>query len=248
MMVDEQISLGVVVQIAGEILERSRRADDRSKWGLQVMRDGSEQRRAEAIGLLPPLGLVEIVDKVHALDGKRGLVDQRVEQAALVRREQRARLVAVDADNPHDAAAGAHGEKQPLGAWQRVGAASGRAIMVPSPFRRGEISLIENVLGWITCLDGKGAIFRQQQDDADLEHQRRLIGARPKHVVERAGAGQLAAEGYRATRWCAPGPWRLWQACALAPRHWRPRPPRSRKTRPQSRFSDRRWRMCSRAR
>ena len=31
------------------------------------MRYGSEQRRAEAIGLLPPLGLVEIVDKVHAL-------------------------------------------------------------------------------------------------------------------------------------------------------------------------------------
>ena len=186
----DQIGLGVVIEGARQILERACGADDRGKRCLQIMRNGCEQRRAQAIGLDPAFGLVEIVHKMNALDGQRGLVDQRVEQAPLVGREKRTRLVAVDADDAHDAAAGAHGEKQPLGAWQRVGAAPGRAIMVPSPFCRGEIGLIENVLGRIPCLDGKSAVVGQQQDDADLQHQGRLVGARPEHVVERAGAGQ----------------------------------------------------------
>ena len=201
----DQIGLGVVIEGARQILERAGGADDGGKRGLQIVRDGREQRRAQAIGLDPAFGLVEIVHEMNALDGQRRLVDQRVEQAALVGGEKRARLVAVDADDADDAAAGAHGQKQPLGARQRIGAAAGGAIMVPGPFRRGKIGLIENVLGRIPGLDGKGAIVGQQQDDPDFEHQRRLIGARPKHVVERAGAGQLAAEGIERLGGARPG-------------------------------------------
>ena len=139
-----------------------------------------EQRRAQAIGLDPALGLIEIVHEMDALDGQRRLVDQGVKQAPLVGREQRTRLVAVDADDADGAAAGAHGQEQPLGAGQRIGAAPGRAIVLPGPFRRGDIGLIENVLRRIARLDGNGAVLGQQQDDADFQHQGRLVGASPK--------------------------------------------------------------------
>ena len=142
-MVATRSAFGVVIEGAGQILERAGGADDGGERRLQIVRDRGEQRRAQPIGLDPALGLVEIVHEMNALDGKRRLVDQRVEQAALVRGKKRTWLVAVDADDTDGAAAGAHGQKQPLGARQRVGAASGRPVMVPSPFCRGEIGLVE---------------------------------------------------------------------------------------------------------
>ena len=187
-MVATRSALAAVVEGARQILERARGADDGGERRLQIVRDRREQRGAQAIGLDPAFGLIEIVHEMNALDGQRRLVDQRVEQAALVGGKKRTWLVAVDADDADDAAAGAHGQKQPLGARQRIGATSGRPIMVPGPFGGGKIGLIENVLGRISGSYGKGAVFRQQQDDPDFEHECSLVGARPEHVVERAGA------------------------------------------------------------
>ena len=134
------------------------------------------------------------------------LVDQRIEQAALVGRQQRARLVAVDADDADRAAAGAHRQEQPLGAGQRVGAAPRRRVVLPGPFRGGEIGFVEGVLGRIAGLDRDRAVLRQQQHDPHLQHRGDLVGGRPEHVVERADAGELAAEGVERPRWCAPAP------------------------------------------
>ena len=122
------------------------------------------------------------------------LIDQRIEQPALVGREQRAGLVAVDADDADGAAAGAHRQEQALRAGQRVRAAPGGAVVLPGPFRRGEIGLVEHVLRRIAGLDGDRAVLGQQQHDPHLQHQRGLVGRRPEHVVERADAGELAAE------------------------------------------------------
>ena len=94
----------------------------------------------------PRLTRSDVLDEVHALDRERRLVDERVEQPALLGREQRAGLVAVEADDADGAAAGAHRQEQPLGARQRVGAAAGGAIVLPGPFRGGEIGVVERVL------------------------------------------------------------------------------------------------------
>ena len=103
------------------------------------VRSAARRRSASARAL----GLVQIVDEVDALDGKSRLIDEGIEQAALVRGEQRPGLVAVDADDADGATAGAHGQEQPLGSGQRIRAAPRRPIVLPSPFRRGEIGLVE---------------------------------------------------------------------------------------------------------
>ena len=95
---------------------------------------------------------------------------------------------------PTCAAAGPHRQEQALGARQRVGAAPGGAVVLPRPFGRRDVGIADGVLGRIAGLDGDGAVLRQQDDDPHLEHQGDLIGGRPQHVVERADAGELAAE------------------------------------------------------
>ncbi len=156
-----------------------------------------EQRRAQPLGFGGALDAIHILDQAHALDGERALVHQRVEEAPLVGGEQRARLVAVDADDADGAAPGMHRQEQALGAGQRVGAAAGGAVVLPGPFRRGEVGVVERVFRRIARLHRDGAVARQQQHDAHFQHQRGLIGGRPQHVVERAGAGELAAEGVK---------------------------------------------------
>ena len=66
---------------------------------LQIVRDRGQQRRAQPVGLGGALDPVDVLDQLHPLDRERALVDQRIEQAALVRRQQRPGLVAVDADD-----------------------------------------------------------------------------------------------------------------------------------------------------
>ena len=131
---------------------------------------------------------------MHALDRQRRLVDQRVEQAPLVRRQDGAGLVGVDADHADRAASRAHGQEQALGAGQVLRPAAGRAVALPGPFGCRQIGFAQRVLGRIARLDGDRTVLRQQQHDPHLQHQRDLIGRRPQHVVQRADAGQLAAE------------------------------------------------------
>ena len=64
-----------------------------------------------------------------------------------VGRQQRARLVAVEADDADRAAPGAQRQEQPLGARQGVGAAPGRAVVLPGPFGGGEVGVVELVSG-----------------------------------------------------------------------------------------------------
>ena len=206
-MVADQIGLALIVRAAPDkLLERTGGADDGGERRLQIVRDRREQRRTQAIGLDPALCLIEIVHEMDALDRQRCLVDQGIKQAPLVGGEQRTRLVAVDTDDADDAAARAHGEKQPLGARQRIGAAPGRAVMLPGPFGRGNISLVENVLGRISGLDGKASHCRAAEGRrATLSIRGDLVRARPKHVVERADAGKLAAEGVERLGGARPG-------------------------------------------
>ena len=103
---------------------------------LQIVRDRGQQRRAQPVGLGRELGAVDVLDQLDALDRERRLVGQRVEQAALLGRQQRPGPVAVDADHADRAAAGAQRQEQPLGAGQRVGAAAGRRGCAPRPIRR----------------------------------------------------------------------------------------------------------------
>ena len=158
------------------------------------MRDRGQQRRAQPVGLGRELGAVDIGDQLDALDGDRRLVGQRVEQALLLRRQQRPLLVIVEADDADGRAAGPQGQIEPLGAGQRVGAAAGGAVVLPGPAGGGDVGLGQRVVGRIAGLDGDRAVFRQKQHDAQLQHRGDLEGGGPQHVVERAGAGELLGE------------------------------------------------------
>jgi hypothetical protein len=113
------------------------------------MRDRGQQRRAEPVGFGRELGPVDIGDELDALDGNRCLVGQRVEQALLLGRQQRALPVVVEADHADRLAPGPHRQIKPLGAGQRVGAAPGRAVMLPGPARGGDIGIDQRVVGRI---------------------------------------------------------------------------------------------------
>ena len=75
---------------------------------LQVMRDRGEQRGAQSIGFDRALGAIHVLNEANALDGQGALINQRIQQAALVGSEQGSRLVAVYADDADGAAAGSH--------------------------------------------------------------------------------------------------------------------------------------------
>ena len=62
-------------------------------------------------------------------------------------------------------------------------------------FAAATSGVVERILGRVAGLDGDGAVFRQQQHHAHLQHQCRLICRRPQHVIQRADPCQLAAEG-----------------------------------------------------
>ncbi len=132
---------------------------------------------------------------MDALDRERSLVDQRIEQAALIGGQKRARLVAVDADHADRAAPGAHGQEQALGPGQSVGPSSRGAIVLPCPGRRSEVRIVQRVFRRVAGLDGDRAVLRQEQNDAQFQHRRGLVSGSPQQIVERGDAGELAAEG-----------------------------------------------------
>ena len=142
----EQFVLLRVVKAAAEVAQRGGRAKHRGERRLEVVRDRGQQRAAQPVGFHRALDTVHVLDQQHALDGERALVDQRIEQAALVRRQQRAGLVVVDADDADRATPGTHRQEQAFGAGQRVGAAAGRAIIAPGPVGGRQIGLVEFVL------------------------------------------------------------------------------------------------------
>ncbi len=197
---------GHVEQVGDEAVEPLRLVDDRReqvgllRLGERVGRDraASRPRRSTAAsGVLRSceievssaersrsVSIVRLTRSMSSTRWTRSIASalwsiKRIEQPALVRAQQRARLVAVDADHADRAAPGAHRQEQPLGARQRVGAAPGGAIVLPGPFGRREVGFVERVLRRIAGLDGDRAVLRQQQHDAHLQHQGDLIGASP---------------------------------------------------------------------
>ena len=225
MMVASRSAFSASLSPRRQVAQRAGRSQHGRERRLEIVRDRGEQRRPQPIGLDRAFRPVHVLDQVDALDGERGLIDQGVEQTALIGGEQRAGLVAVDPDDADRAAAGPHRQEQALRARERVRAAPGGPIVLPCPFRRRDIGLVEHVLGRIAGLDGDGAVLRQQQHDPHLQHQRGLVRRRPKHVVEGADPRQLAAERVEQFRPRARAHARRRSGCARAPRNARRRPP-----------------------
>ena len=149
------------------------------------MADRGQQGRAQTLGLGQQLGRVDIAGELHAVDGKGGLVEQRVEQAALGRRQQRPGQILLDAGHAELAAAGPQGEEQAGGAGQIVRAAAGGRVVAPAPIGGGEVVGVEPILGRVGGLHGEAALLGQQEHDLSLEHDRDLIGGGPEQVVDR---------------------------------------------------------------
>ena len=183
-------------QVGGEVAQRPGRSDDGGERRAQVVRDRGEQRLAQAVGLGGAERGLDVGDEVDALDGDGRLVGQGVEQAALLRGEQRAGALGVEADDADGAAGGAQRHEQAAGARQRVGAAAGGAVVLVAPAGGGDVGGLERVLGRIAGADRDRAVgVGQQQDHLHAELRGHLVGGGPEHVVELGGAGELAAEG-----------------------------------------------------
>ena len=88
-MVASRSRFSASVKLAAEIAQGAGRAEHRGQRRLEVVRDRGQQRRAQPVGLDGALDAVHVLDQQHALDRERALVDQRIEQPALVRRQQR---------------------------------------------------------------------------------------------------------------------------------------------------------------
>ena len=146
------------------------------------------------LGFGDPLDAIHFLHQPHPLNRQRTLVQQGVEQAPLVGGQHRSRLVAIDAHHGDGAAASMHRQEQALGAGQRIGAATGGVVVFPRPSRGGEIGVVKDVFRRIAGLDRDRTVLGQQQHDPHFQQQGGLIGGGPKDVVERSGAGKLAAE------------------------------------------------------
>ena len=71
------------------------------------------------------------------------------------------------------------GRKRRVRAGQRVGVAAGGAVVLPAPFGRREIGLVEQILRRIAGAHRDALALGEQQHDPHLEHQRDLVGGRP---------------------------------------------------------------------
>ena len=157
----EQLGFLAGRKLFREIAQRAGRSEHRGERRLEVMGDRREKRRAQAFGFGVALDAIHFFDQPDALDGERALIGERIEQAPLIGRQQRAGLIAVDSHHADGAAPGMHRQEQALGARQRVRAAAGDAIVLPGPFRRGDIGIVENILGRITRLHRDRAALGQ---------------------------------------------------------------------------------------
>ena len=108
--------------------------------------------------------------EIDPFDCQRRLVGKRAEQPMLIRAEQRPRAVAVESDNSNRTAPGMHRKEQPLCAWQCIGAAPGRLIVLPAPFGGRKIGLVQDVFRRIGRAHRNRPALGEQQDDVDLEH------------------------------------------------------------------------------
>ena len=194
--------------LSGKAAQARHGAEDRSERRAQIVRDRGQQRAAQPLGLGQHARLVEPLGERDPLDRHRRLVAQRVEQPPPVGRQQRPGRIAVDTEHADRTAAGAQWQEQALATGQCVGAASGRAVVLPGPARCRHIGGVELVLGRIARGDFEpfAVLDRQQQDGADIQHRRDLIGGRPQQIVERADRGDLAAERVELGRGLGPRP------------------------------------------
>ena len=127
---------------------------------------------------------------------KRGLVDQRVEQPPLVRRQQWTRLIAVDANDADGRPAGSHGKKQPFAPGTCRPPPRG-TIVAASPFGRRHVRIGQDVFRRIARLHGGSASSGNSSTTRSLSMDGDLKGGGPQQVVERTDAGELATKGIK---------------------------------------------------
>ena len=95
------------------------------------MRNRSQQSGAQAIRFGGSLCPIEVLDQAHPFDRDRALVHQCIQQAALIRSQQRSGLVTIDADDTNRPTTGLDGQKETLGSRQGVRAAAELAGAAP---------------------------------------------------------------------------------------------------------------------
>ena len=200
--------------VGGAVAAQGRDGTEDGRQGRpQIVADGGQQGGPQALGLGQELGRIDVAGELDAVDGESGLIQERVEQAAFRRRQERPGQVLAEAGHAQLAAAGAQGQEQARCPRKIVRAAAGGRVVAPAPFRRGEVVVVELVLGRVGGQHGELAVLGQQEHDLGLQHHRHLVGGGPKQVVDRRHAIELLGEGIEG-RGCAAASWRAISVCA----------------------------------
>jgi hypothetical protein len=145
----DQLVLRRIVHILAIGPKTRGRSQNRCQGCSKIVRNRRQQGASQLFGFGGKAGRFDIRRKIDPFDGEGGLIGQRIQQAALIGREQRPGPVIVEPNHGHRAPAGVHGQKQPLGAGQGIGAPARGAVVLPAPFGRGEIGIAQHVLGRI---------------------------------------------------------------------------------------------------
>ena len=183
--------LAVIVAVD---LQAAGGAEDRRQRCSQVVRHGDEQRRSQTFRLRRDARLVDVLGETNALDRDRGLVQQRLQQAPFVRREQRAGHFAVDADHADHAARRTQRQEETPSARKRIRTPAGRPIVLPAPLGRREVRCVELVLRREAGADGDAILLRQQDDHVHLQHRGDLVRRCPEEIVHVDDACELLTE------------------------------------------------------
>ena len=82
MIVASRSAFSLPVSPFERLAKGTRRSKNRGQWSLEIVRDGSEQRGAQALRLHGAPHSIHVLNEVDAFDCQRALVDQCIEEVA----------------------------------------------------------------------------------------------------------------------------------------------------------------------
>ncbi len=135
----EQCALALAAERRFAVAQRRSRADDRRERRAEIMRDRAEQHVAQALRFDLEPRVLRGLRELDALHRDRRLIDQRFDQAHLLRDLQLARIGRAKAEHADAALERVEREIDRRCAGERVGVEPGLLAMIVRPLRDAEV-------------------------------------------------------------------------------------------------------------
>ncbi len=159
------------------------------------MRNRRQQCRTQLLGLAEDTGLLEIHRQLGPLDRDRGLVDDRIEEPAVFRRQLRTLVLEQDAEQADDPGGRPHGNEQPASRLVVGLGPAGGTLLGPCPLGCRPVLGVEVVFGRESRDDVQPLAGPGQQDQGAAAQRPGDMGDdRPQGVVEGHRGRYPAAE------------------------------------------------------